>query len=164
MLPDWLNSNAPGYENLSQEEKDAIMHFSLLWSLFEAQVLNTSANARSILDKTNKWNELGLIHDGEFDHFKNHFINRYVENSETNYRFSQLHLRNGDKPDLVKAVLLESETELSNVVGALLIIVLRYRNNYFHGIKWAYQFADQLDNFNMANQLLMIVVERNRHG
>jgi len=61
MLPEWLNLNAPGFEELSNEEKNAIMHFSLLWSLFEAQVLNTSASANSICSKINSWSDAGVL-------------------------------------------------------------------------------------------------------
>ena len=162
--PDWLNLNAPGFRDLSPEEKNAIMHFSLLWSLFEAQVLNTSASANSIEEKINTWNEAGKLNPDDFENFKSYFIQRYIENGETNNRFEHLHLRNGDKPNLVKAVLKGEDNNIISVVTALLIIVLRYRNNFFHGIKWAYQFNDQLDNSNTANNLLMKVVEINNHG
>lgn len=164
MLPDWFNLNAPGYEDLNQEEKDAITHFSLLWSLFEAQVLNTSASANSIETKINSWNEANRLNAPEFEQFKNYFVQRYIENGVPNYRYDHLHLRNGDKPNLVSAVLKGEESSIACVLTAMLIIVLRYRNNFFHGIKWAYQFKDQLDNFNTANNLLMKVVEINNHG
>jgi len=164
MLPGWLNLNAPGYEELSQDEKDAIMHFSLLWSLFEAQVLNTSASASSIDAKINTWFESGFLILDEFEQFKSYFVQRYIESGETNNRFNHLNLRNGDKPELVESVLKGEDNNVSSIVTALLIIVLRYRNNFFHGIKWAYQFNDQLDNFNTANNLLMKVIEINRHG
>ena len=164
MLPDWLNLNAPGYENLGQDEKDAIMHFSLLWSLFEAQVLNTSASANAIHSKIGEWCEAGLVDPVEFEQFKSYFTQRYVEDGELNNRFAHLYLRNGDKPELVRAVLKEEDDNIQNVVTVLLIIVLRYRNNFFHGIKWAYQFQDQLDNFNTANSLLMKVIEINNHA
>jgi hypothetical protein len=164
MLPDWLNLNAPGYEELSQEEKDAITNFSFLWSLFEAQVLNTSASANSIDTKINTWSEENRINAQEFEQFKNYFVQRYIENGEFNYRFDHLHLRNGDKPNLVRAVLKGEKTNIACVLTAMLIIVLRYRNNYFHGIKWAYEFKDQLGNFNTANALLMKVIEINNNG
>ncbi|MCU7837968.1 MAG: hypothetical protein KZQ94_01150 [Candidatus Thiodiazotropha sp. (ex Troendleina suluensis)] len=164
MLPDWLNLNAPGYENLTQDEKDAIMHFSLLWSLFEAQVLNTSASANAIQSKIKTWHESGLIDPVEFEQFKFYFIHRYVENGELNNRFEHLRLWLGDKPELVRSVLKEADNSIENIVTALLIIVLRYRNNFFHGIKWAYEFHDQLDNFNAANNLLMKVIEINNHA
>lgn len=164
MLSTWLDLNAPGYKDLSQEGKDAIMHFSMLWSLFEAQVLNTSASANSIEVKINAWHKGNLLNEDEFGKFKNYFIQRYIENGEPNYRFEHLHLRNGDKPDLVKAVLKGEENSIASVLTAMLIIVLRYRNNFFHGIKWAYEFNDQLDNFNTANNLLMRIIEINSHG
>lgn len=161
MLSDWLNLNALGYKNLTRQERDAIMHFSLLWSLFEAQVLNTSASANSIELKISSWNESSLLKAEEVEQFKNYFTQRYIENGEPNHRFNHLYLRNGDKPGLVLAVLKGEETRLASVVTALLIVVLRYRNNFFHGIKWADQFNDQLENFTAANNLLMKVIEIN---
>jgi hypothetical protein len=60
-------------------------------------------------------------------------------------------------------VLKEKETSIGALVSALLIIVLRYRNNFFHGIKWAYGLRDQLNNFNNANLLLMKMIEINKY-
>ncbi|CCE97846.1 Hypothetical protein SFHH103_03354 [Sinorhizobium fredii HH103] len=42
------------------------------------------------------------------------------------------------------------------------MIVWRFRNNLFHGEKWAYQLQDQLSNFTNANAVLMRLLER--HG
>ena len=36
---DWLEKNASGFSNLSTIEINAIMHFSLLWGLFEGKIL-----------------------------------------------------------------------------------------------------------------------------
>ncbi len=163
MLPNWLNANAPGYENLNPEEREAITNFSLLWSLFEAQVLNTSASSKSIEAKIKSWSDGGHLKAVEFDGYKNYFINRYITSGELNNKFDHLHLRKGDNPDLIISVLKGTENDVSSVVSAMLIIVLRYRNNFFHGIKWAYQFKDQLNNFNTANNLLMRVIEINNH-
>ena len=44
----------------------------------------------------------------------------------------------------------------------MLIIVWRFRNNLFHGEKWAYQLQGQLSNFTHANAVLMRLLER--HG
>ena len=131
MIPDWLNLNAPGYDQLSQEEKDAIMHFSLLWSLFETQVLDTSASAGSIEDKITSWYESDRLNGEGFEEFINYFTHRYIENGEPNYRFDHLHLRNNDKPDLVKSVLLGEQNSIKDILTVMLIIVLRYRYNFF---------------------------------
>jgi hypothetical protein len=42
------------------------------------------------------------------------------------------------------------------------MIVLRLRNNLFHGAKWAYGIADQRENFQHANAALMRLLEK--HG
>ena len=162
MLTNWLNTNAPGYETLSEEERDAIIHFSLLWSLFEGQVLDTSGSAKLIQEKVNLWHKAGLLGIDDFEAFKHYFVHRYIENGELNNKFQNLQLKRNDKPDLVQAVLKGDDNNINNVVTTLLIIVLRYRNNFFHGLKWAYEFHDQLDNFKKANNLLMKVIEINK--
>ena len=75
LTEDWLNFNAPGYKELSQKEKDAIMHFSLLWSLFESQVLNTAASALSIEKKIKTWHKANILNQEYFEEYKNYFIN-----------------------------------------------------------------------------------------
>ena len=45
---DWLKAMAPGLHQLSNEELSAISDFSLLWSVFEARILNTEGSASAI--------------------------------------------------------------------------------------------------------------------
>jgi len=158
----WLGQYVSGYDALSHEEKDAIMHFSLLWSLFEAKALGNRASAKSIQDRVVQWSDSGCLINDDFEVYKKYFTNRYVSNGITNSKFGMLHLRQNDKPDLVEAVLKGERNNLQDIVTALLIIVFRYRNNFFHGMKWAYDFRGQLNNFTMANELLMKVMEVNR--
>jgi len=160
----WLNDNAPGFSDLQQQEKDAVMQFSLLWSLFEAQVLKSSASSNSILKKCQKWSQQGVLRLDTVQCFLDYFKKRYIEQGKPNDRFKHLHLRKNDKPELVKNVLRGIETDLGNILAVLLIILYRYRNNFFHGIKWAYNFHDQLGNFTNANQLLAMVIRLNSQG
>ena len=161
MVEDWLIHNAPGYDELSEEEKRAIRDFSLLWSLFEAQVLNNSASANSIRAKVIDWDSRGLLKKDDFEKFKEYFTQRYVDNKNLNFRFQHLHLRNNDNPALVEKVLKDETDMISEIATGLLIIVLRYRNNSFHGFKWAYGFKEQFDNFRIASELLICALEIN---
>ena len=52
---DWLQENAPGFRDLTGDERNAIMHFSLLWSLFEGGALNTHGNAKLISVVVERW-------------------------------------------------------------------------------------------------------------
>jgi hypothetical protein len=45
------------------------------------------------------------------------------------------------------------------LLSAALLITFRYRNNLFHGVKWAYGVQGQLSNFDVAIDLLQAVVE-----
>lgn len=157
----WLNDNAPGFSDLQQQEQDAVMQFSLLWSLFEAQALESSASSNLILKKCQKWSQREVLELGTLQCFLDYFKERYIEQGKLNDHFKHLYLRRNDKPELVRNVLMGIETDLGNILAVLLIIVYRYRNNFFHGIKWAYNFRDQLGNFTNANRLLAMVIKLN---
>jgi len=43
----WLKARAPGFNNLSKKEQDAITDFSLLWGFFSASVLPDCTVPRS---------------------------------------------------------------------------------------------------------------------
>jgi len=158
-MENWLIENVPGYALLSVEEKEAIKHFSMLWSFFENYVLDTRANADRIQQKMTEWENDGRLDINTFSTHKDYFIQRYIENGDTNHRFQHLHLRNSDNPQLVQDVLLGNANDTPSILTALLTIVLRYRNNFFHGLKWEYGFQEQLSNFNQANSLLAKIIE-----
>jgi hypothetical protein len=155
----WLEENALGFRDLAEEERSAIMQFSFLWSLFEAKALNTHGNANAILRVSERWEEAGLLTDQTFKRELAYFQNRYCAEGGFTYHFDHLHLRPPDKPDLVQRVLKGEEEDLSEIAAAVLIIVYRFRNNLFHGVKWSYQIRGQLENFNHANAILMQAVD-----
>ena len=72
---------------------------------------------------------------------------------------TSLNLRRNDHPDLIKRMLLGKVERPSELLAAALIIVLRYRNNLFHGLKWAYGLRGQRQNFETAIALLIAVAE-----
>ena len=153
-INDFMIRFAPGFNELAEDEITAINNFTLLWSLLEAQVLNTSASASAIISKANEWAQENRLQTLNLMPFTSYFRNRYVESGELNHRFDHLHLRSNDQPELVKSVLLEQAGEQEIQLSACLIIVLRFRNNFFHGLKWAYEMRDQKNNFETASALL----------
>lgn len=54
-VEEYLERKRMGYENLSEEERRAISNFALIWSLFEAQLLEENASARKIIEKCTEW-------------------------------------------------------------------------------------------------------------
>ena len=156
---DWLCAKAPGFNELPEEDRLAIMHFSLLWSFFEAEALKTNASAAAILAVVHEWANQGRLNVAAFAESLDYFKARYFHNGAASQHFQGLSLRRNDKPSMVEAVLREENTNPADSVSALLIIVYRLRNNLFHGVKWAYGIHDQLGNFTHANTALMSALE-----
>lgn len=95
---------APSVAHLSPEEHEALQRFTLLWTLFEAQVLESNVSAREIPEKVQNL-EMDIIRGDWVAEHLDYFSDRYVDGNNTNHRFENLHLRNNDKPDLVRDVL-----------------------------------------------------------
>ncbi|MEL7593011.1 hypothetical protein ACEUC8_03265 [Aeromonas veronii] len=151
---------APGFITLTPDELNVSRDFALLWTLFEAQVLDANASASKIKEKSKEWFDGGLLEERFWVEHLNYFKGRYVTNDSTNHRFEALNLRRGDDPELVKNVMLGVNQDATDNFAVCLIIILRFRNNFFHGLKWAYGMQDQRQNFEMAINLICICMER----
>src|SRR3546814_16842285 len=114
--------------HLSQPEKDATMHFALLWSLFEAKALNTNANASAILSLVHEWREQGRLDASNFSDQLAHFKSRYFSDGQPTHHFHSLHLRKPDNPALVQAVLSGANNDAADSVSVLLIVIYRLRD------------------------------------
>ena len=137
---DWLLAKSYSFEALTQEERDAVMHFSLLWTLFEARALGSEGSAQRILELTRAWEGEGKLTIEPFVEDLSYFRNRYFSDGDFTHHFRHLHLRRNDHPQLVGSILRGESRSVSDVLAALLIIVYRFRNNLFHGVKWRMAF------------------------
>jgi hypothetical protein len=162
MSMQWLLARAPGFNDLTAEERSAIVDFSMLWSLFEARILHNEGNARSIRAAVVDWYEAGTLQAEAYDAQLAYFRQRYFANGAFTYHFGHLHLRPNDQKPLVRSVIDGSNDDPVCGVAAVLIVIFRYRNNLFHGMKWQYELAGQLDNFMNANHALMTALDH--HG
>ena len=152
---EWLHEYADGFKNIGKKKRNAIMHFSFLWSLFEYKALCKNANATAILIHAKKLEDCELLPKIPFEQEMRYFKNRYIntDGSPTD-RFEKLCFRAHDRKELVQNAL-NGSGEKFEIVAAPLIIVYRIRNNFFHGPKWHYNFAGQHKNFKCANSILM---------
>ncbi len=162
MIMEWLRRKAPGFNDLTNAERNAIADFSLLWSLFEAQVLDNNGSAGRICSAVDGWRDDNSLEAEVYDPELSYFRHRYFSDEAFTHHFEHLHLRQTDQPALVRAVINGSNNDPRDRVVTVLIVVLRFRNNLFHGLKWQYKLADQLENFTNANRVLIKVLER--HG
>lgn len=156
---EWLERNAGGFQALTEDERAAPMHFSLLWSFFEAQALGARASANAIDAWIRDLHARGKLDSGALRQSLGYFKRRYFQGGELTHQFHSLLLRHNDKPALVEDVIRGNSVDEVESAIALFIIIYRLRNNLLHGEKWAYSLQDQRDNFAAANQSIMAVID-----
>jgi len=145
--------------DLSDEEQALISEFSLLWSYFEAKLLNESASAKAILDLAREMEAAGQIDEEMLEQPINYFRKRYVAGGKFTPHHHHLHLRANDYPAMVEDMLFARNQSKADLLASALVIVYRYRNNLFHGPKWAYGIRGQSENFSTAISLMMRILE-----
>ena len=152
---EWMEQHEYGFAALQPQEREAIQHFTMLWTLFEARLLKTNASSKAIVALVSNWHAKGVLDPAVFEASFQYFRERHFPNGHESPHFAGLELRPSDSPDLVRTVLDGSNTAPPDKVAVLLIVVYRLRNNLFHGIKWAYGIAGQQTNFEHGSQALM---------
>ncbi|UFS88727.1 hypothetical protein LPJ38_34740 [Bradyrhizobium daqingense] len=157
---EWLKARAPGFNQLSKDERNAIADFSLLWAFFESRILNKSGSGAAICAAVDSWDAAGILVPNLVNEELAYFKQRYCPDGRFTHHFDGLHLRPRDRVPMVRGVLSGAEISPRQCLATALIIVFRYRNNLFHGVKWEYALADQLRNFTNANRILMKVLDR----
>jgi hypothetical protein len=155
----WLLRHAPGFDELTAAERKAVRDFALLWSLFESVVLETNASADKIVNVSEKQVRRGAWTIAAVALPLAHFRARYYDGTDLTAAFHHLHLRKNDQPAMIETVLRGVNVDVADTLAALLIIVLRLRNNLFHGVKWSYGLKGQSPNFQSANRALTALLE-----
>lgn len=158
----WLEARAPGFRNLPDDDRRAVFDFAFLWTLFEAEVMETNASVDRITKKVDAGAAADTLGADLYDAELAYFRDRYFSNGELTYHYPHLDLRKSDHPELVEAVIRGANNGSRDRMLALLMIVWRLRNNLFHGAKWAYQIQGQKENFEKANAVLMRLLDRHR--
>jgi hypothetical protein len=78
----WLEKTVLGYQLLSDQEREAIKDFSLLWSLYEGTVLNARGNGDAIIRAINSLKERGKLVLDSCRPAIEYFIARYFDGTD----------------------------------------------------------------------------------
>lgn len=155
---EWLCDKSLSFKELAPHDRDAIMHFTMLWSYFEGQALDNSASFRKIVDFAQRFEHLGRLEPGAFKADFAYFQDRYVQNGEFNWKFENLFRKDKDKKalGLVRSVLKGENTNNGDRIAVIILIIYRLRNRLMHGDKWDEDLAEQINNFKHANNVLIM--------
>lgn len=154
---EWLAAKQ-GLDALSTEEFNAIRDFTLLWGLFEGKAMSKEGSQPRVAAAVERMTlpdplPAAMIRALDF------WRHRYWQVDEHTGAFYALNFRANEHRTLVTEVLSDIRCDRADIVKALLLIILRLRNNLFHGVKWEYRLRDQLGNFTHANQVLMPAID-----
>lgn len=132
----------------------SVKDFSLYWNVFEDTVCANNFNIQTaeqsfLLKKFTR---------ADFQNTIDYFRNRYVTNGNLNNKFPHLHFRANDRQIFVEQVLLSQLDDTNDIILASTIIIFRFRNNLFHGVKDIRIINFQHDNFATANHFLQTLL------
>jgi len=157
----FLLERHPGYADLSADERSAINDFSLLWPLFEGSILGPKYRSVDLLQIPDTLNELGALKADTLAVEIAYFRARYYREGQFTPEFSRLHVErtNAASRASIRTFLTSGpEYPVVDAVKGILLIVLRLRNNLFHGVKALYGMQGQLSNFQHANAVLVCIL------
>lgn len=156
---EWLSNRVPGFTNLSSEERDAIVDFSFLWSLFEGKVMDGRCDVPRIRNYVLGLEQQGRLQIIDSEPYMGYLKNRYYTDGEVTDYFRGLHLERSGNPKEVLEALSNEEVSIEVKVMGCLIIIYRLRNNLFHGEKWQYDLQGQKNNFLDENRYLKCLMD-----
>lgn len=152
-MTDWINQRYG--TNFTEENLLNVKNFSLIWNVFESTICGNNFSINLIEQELADRN----IDVNLFMEILEYFQNRYITNNETNDRFDHLHFRPNDREALVTEVLLGNNVNSNDIILSIIIIVYRFRNNLFHGLKNIQQIDGQNENFQNANIFLSRLID-----
>ncbi|MBL0085195.1 MAG: hypothetical protein IPP44_00535 [Ideonella sp.] len=158
----WLAQQEDGLSAIPAVETKAMMEFSLLWAYFEARLLRSEASGRSIVRLAEHLAADSTTNLEKLNEPLAYWRARYFHQGDFTHNFDALLLRRADNVAVVQAVLNGQDNTPKSVLVCLLTIIYRFRNNLFHGMKWAYGLRGQAGNFERANNVLIAVSEMAR--
>jgi len=158
---EWISKFYGNGLDLKVKGIERITNFTFLWNMFEAFACGTWADYEKINTAVDKMDASDPI---DVKPYVNYFRDRYFDKHGSTPLFNGLKFRptGGDanaKAKVTDALTLK-ETNGVEVLKALLYILYRFRNNLFHGGKNVANIVSQIDNFIVANNLLIEILDK----
>lgn len=153
----WIQQNIQHSAQLEPNTLEAVSNFTLMWSIFEA----SEAYNENVVDQIGAFSKrvarympLDAI-DSQLSYWSKRYIH---ESGEPTKHFDYLYFRDDSQTEKSLDVLRNKETSFEDKIEVCLLIVYRYRNNLFHGIKDITLLNAQVENLRNAIELLQIIM------
>lgn len=151
----WVNKYTSPAMRIDETAFAPILHFSLMWNLFERDACGKQASPANIEKAVQVSFAAGKLSIALFEEHLEYFRTRSQFNGMAIERYlDALKMTDAHARHLVKGVLSNSLSDPNNAVYALLLIAHRIRNNLFHGEKDVALLHSQAHLFRAVNSLL----------
>ncbi|WP_394495605.1 hypothetical protein [Shewanella sp. ENK2] len=154
---DWIIENLEHPEVLESNTLNSLGNFTMMWAIFEAsegEERNNMLGQITLFSNRIAEHAPVTLIDEEFSYWKD----RYIANGEQTNKFRHLRLSDARQEELLLTTLSSEHPTFRDKLESCLLIVYRYRNNMFHGMKDVRKLNDQKNNFLMATSLLQKVL------
>lgn len=158
----FLLARHPGYADLTPDEREALNDFCSLWPVFEGSILGDAYTSKDLLQVATTLNDMNVLKADTLAAEIGHFRARYFQDPDFTPLFDGLRVDRTSKANekiIRNFVSADQNQPAEEALQGMLMIVLRYRNNTFHGAKALYGYRDQLSNFRAACTVLMFVLQ-----
>lgn len=160
-VSDWIQQNIRHSAQLEPNTLEAVSDFTLMWSIFEASEAhdeNVVAQIRALSKRVARDMPSNAI-DSQLSYWSKRYIH---ESGEPTEPFHYLYFREDSQTKKSLDVLRNKETSFEDKIEVCLLIVYRYRNNLFHGIKDITLLNAQVENLRNAIELLQTIMPYSR--
>jgi hypothetical protein len=152
---DWIAKQDPSWAGLPDADRAEIADFVFLWTFFEGNNPFGENAGKALASIAKELADAGAIDLQSLAPALEYFRHRYFRDGKFTDHYPHLNLRKSDNVETVNAVLESKDNSPQSILTALLTIAYRFRNNLFHGLKWAYGLQGQQENFQTASAVLM---------
>ncbi|MFZ0545640.1 MAG: hypothetical protein WAM60_09390 [Candidatus Promineifilaceae bacterium] len=153
---DWAKRKIFGGSNADPHSWEELLAFPFIWGLFERKLCDKDANLSTV--RNLRGSVEPFLRSLELENEWLYFRNRYTTEGIVNETFNRLWEREGGKC-FVKCVLEGSSPSNNEKAEALLIIVWRFRNQFYHGVKEFYYPKEQNENYEKVNKILRLLID-----
>lgn len=157
----WLAENTHGGTKLSQDAREAIAGFTIMWNFFEGTLCENHATFEAFKRISERF-EPDRIPSATNKAIKDclaFWQFRYRTRNGFGDCFEGLYFRSKSNRAHVESVLNGELANPKDRLLALMIIVFRLRNNLFHGLKSFEMLNDQVENLATASRCLAAILE-----
>ena len=131
----WIGERSPSLQRFLRRGLQPLLHFALMWNMFEGQLCDSSVSVQKLREVAITLAQRRFAASPDAKAFLDFIRTRYFADGRVTERFYSLNLRSEHQRNAVFSVLSGATSDPAEAIFAQLLVVYRYRNNTFHGLK-----------------------------